>query len=36
MRLNEITCLNYEVDKDKAVITLASTDLDEIRALTGA
>ena len=36
MRLNDITCLNYEVDKDKAIVTLASTDLDEIRTLTDA
>ncbi len=33
MRLNDMTCLNYEVDKDKAVITLAGTDMDAIRAL---
>ncbi len=33
MKLNDITCLNYEVGLEKAVVTLASTDLDEIKAL---
>lgn len=36
MKLNDITCLNYEVGSEKAVVTLASTDLDEIKALMRA
>lgn len=33
MKLNDLTCLNYDIGVDKAVITLAGTDLDAIREL---
>ena len=36
MKLNDITCLNYEVGTDKAVVMLATTDLDAIKAIPEA
>lgn len=36
MKLNDIACLNYEVGTDKAVVMLATTDLDVIKAIPEA
>ena len=36
MKLNDMTCLNYEIGTETAVVTLAGTDLNAIRALPTA
>lgn len=36
MKLNDMTCLNYEIGTETAVVTLAGTDLEAIRALPTA
>lgn len=35
MKLNDIICMNYSIGTDTAVITLASTDMDALKALGG-
>lgn len=36
MKLNDLTCLNYDIGVEQAMITLAGTDLDAIRELTAS
>lgn len=36
MKLNDMTCLNYEIGTETAVVTLAGTNLDDIRTLSNA